>query len=60
LARHREPSQLKTTVLTSLHPVMAAIVDIDITEFFDASTAGLLLGFAVIATRLVARFFGKQ
>jgi len=36
------------------------MVDIDITEFFDASTAGLLLGLAVIATRFLARLFGKQ
>jgi len=39
---------------------MAAVLDIDITEFFDASTAGLLLGLAVIATRFLARLFDKQ
>lgn len=47
-------------MLTSLFPVMAAAIEIDITEFFDASTAGLLLGLAVIATRFLARLLGKQ
>jgi len=39
---------------------MAAMVDIDITEFFDASTAGLLLGLAVIVTRFLARLLSKH
>ena len=46
-------------MLTSLLPAVAAILDIDITEFFDASTAGLLLGLAVIATRFLVRLFAK-